>query len=207
MSPAVTQLKGKTLSAILLALLLPATASSDDSFSTILSGCGAKLERRDAEPGVILVKSDCPMDLASLALLLETGLHSLFPDSRLPIHGVYLGRVMSYPEWSEHLATAAAQSPAWSNQRGRPKKPGQSENSLVQALLNGPAYPKPLHEVFARYGMSACIADVEKVLVFKAKEIFLTPEAAGKLGAELKLPADAQVWLEPSPLSSPCHHR
>jgi len=194
----------KLLGVLLLGLLLSAAANADDSFASILPGCTAKLERRNSEPDVILVRGDCRMNISSLALLLETGLRELFPDNHLPIHGIYLGRVMNYPEWSKKLAMAAAQSPAWNNKRGWPYKPGQGENQLVQVLLNGPAYPQPLQAVFARYGLTACIVDVEKVLVFKAKDIFPTPVTLGKLKAEAKLPIDAQVWLRLSPLASRC---
>lgn len=186
----------KTIYAALLLLMSPCL-QADDLFAVQLPECKAKLERRAVESGVVLVRSDCPLSLASLTQLLDTGLHGLFPDHSLPIHGIYLGRLMDYPEWSQDLAKAAAKSPAWNSKRGRPQKPGESDNRRVRLLLNGLAYPQPLKPLFTPYGLTACIADVEKVLVFKAKDIFPNKAALPKgISPEARLPLDAQIWLD-----------
>lgn len=188
-----------------LPLLLSASSQADDNFSVTLPECTATLERRDSEPEVVLAKSDCPLSLASLAQLLKSGLSGLFPDHRLPIRGIYLGRLMGYPAWSKTLATAAARSPQWNGNRGRPRNTGESDNHRVQSLLNGPAYPDELRAVFASYRLSACVADVEKVLVFKAKEIFPKTEMSATLSPEMRLPIDAQIWLKLQPMPRDCH--
>jgi hypothetical protein len=156
----------------------------------------ARIERRATEPEVAWVRSDCPLSLQSLNLLLESGLHGLFPSNSLPIRTVYLGRLMNYPQWSQDLAKSAMQSPGWSSKRGRPKKTGESDNHRVRILLNGPAYPQALKSTFTQYGLTACIANVEKVLVFEAKVIFPdVAEIPNGISPHARLPVDAQIWL------------
>lgn len=186
-------------------MLLSGLAWPDEIFPVALPECSAKLERRTAEAGVLMVRSDCPLSLPSLAQLLDKGLSGLFPDRKLPIHGIYLGRLMNYPEWSQDLAKVAAKSPAWNSKRGRPSQAGESDNRRVRALLNGASYPPMLKPVFAKYGLKPCIADVEKVLVFKTKDIFpnKTERPAG-ISTEARLPADAQIWLTLQPSASDC---
>lgn len=151
------------------------------------------------------MRSDCPLSLQSLNKLLETGLHGLFPSNSLPIRSVYLGRLMNYPQWSKDLAKSAMQSPGWSSKRGRPQKTGESDNHRVRILLNGPAYPQALKSTFTQYGLTACIADVEKVLVFEAKDIFPgLAELPNGISAHARLPADAQIWLHLQPEKTAC---
>lgn len=189
----------KTLSVVL--LLIKATClQADDSFAVQLPECTARIEHRVTEPEVALVRSDCPLSLQSLDQLLKTGFHGLFPNNSLPIRTVHLGRLVNYPQWSQDLAKSAAQSPDWSSKRGRPKKAGESDNHRVRILLNGPAYPQALKSTFTQYGLTACIAGVEKVLVFEAKVIFpgLTEMPSG-ISAHARLPSDAQIWLHLQP--------
>lgn len=189
-----------TKTALVLALLaLPLAAPADQVFSLVLPECEAKLELRSAEDEVAIVRTPCHLSLLSLANLLDAGLREWFPGESLSLHGVYLGRLMDYPDWSQALAGAAAQAKSWNKKRGRPSKPGESENRRVQLLLNGPAYPQPLAPVFARYGSVACIGDVEKVLVFEAKEI--GGDLAKAVSGNARLPVDAQIWLTLKPLS------
>lgn len=195
----------KAILVMLIALLLPVLARADETFSVALPECQAKLERRTVEPDVLIVRSGCPLSMQSLAQLMDTGLHGLFPDHNLANRSIYLGRLMDYPEWSQSLAKAAAQSPAWNKKRGRPGNTRENDNHRVRLLLNGPAYPQALEPVFAKYGLTACIADVEKVLVFKAKEIFSYPsQMPAKLSPNAKLPVDAQIWLRLQPSSTDC---
>lgn len=112
---------------------------------------------------------------------------------------------MDYPEWSKMLAVAAAKSPGWNAKRGRPGKAGESDNQRIALLLNGPAYPQTLKPLFAKYQLTGCIGEVEKVLVFKAKEIWPGNKAIPQgISPEARLPVDAQVWLTLQPLSSAC---
>jgi hypothetical protein len=185
----------KTIYCILLLLVSP-HLQADDTFSIHLPECAARLETRAVEAGIVTIRSDCPLSLTSLSQLLNAGFQSLYPKHSLPIHSIYLGRLMDYPEWSKALAKSAAQSPAWNSRRGRPSKVGENDNQRIRLLLNGPAYPQALKPVFAQYGLTACIADVEKVLVFKAKDIFQNlAELPGKVSPAARLPVDAQIWL------------
>lgn len=190
------------LATLTLTLSLFSQAKADDEFSVALPECAAKLERRSAEADVVIVRSDCHLSLTSLGLLLETGLQGLFPQPPLPIRDLYLGRLMDYPEWSRALATAAEKSLSWNSKRGRPAKTAESDNQRIRLLLNGPAYPKSLLALFAKYQLAATISDVEKVLVFKAKDIWPDRTAIPKgISPEARLPVDAQIWLrlEPAP--------
>jgi hypothetical protein len=185
----------KTIYCILLLLVSP-HLKADETFALHLPECAAKLETRAVEPDILMVRSDCPLSLNSLSRLLDAGLQSLYPGHSLPIHSIYLGRLMNYPEWSQALAKSAAQSTAWNSTRGRPGKIGENDNQRIRLLLNGPAYPLALKPVFAQYGLTACIANVEKVLVFKAKDIFQNlTELPSKVSPAARLPADAQIWL------------
>jgi len=154
---------------------------------------------------VLIVRSECPLSLPSLSKLLDSGFQGLFTDNTFPIRGIYLGRLMDYPEWSQDLAKTAAKSPSWNSKRGRPTKAGESDNQRVRLLLNGLTYPQSLKSLFAKYQLTACIGDVEKVLVFKAKDIWPDKTAIPNgISAEARLPVDAQVWLRLQPASSDC---
>ena len=195
----------RLLVAIILTLMLSNLAWADDLYSVKLPECTAAMERRTLEPNVLIVRSQCPLSLQSLSKLLDSGFQKLSSDQRLSIHGIYLGRLMDYPEWSHDLARVAAKSPAWNTKRGRPSKAGESDNKRVRLLLNGPAYPLHLQSLFTNYQLNACIGDVEKVLVFKANDIWPDKTAFPKgVSVNAKLPVDAQVWLNLQPLSTPC---
>jgi hypothetical protein len=194
----------KTLCCILLWLISPYLLA-DDLFSVHLPECEARLERRAIEEEVALVRSDCPLSLKSLAQLLDAGLQGLFPDNNLSIRSIQLGRLMSYPEWSQALAKSAAQSPTWNARQGRPSQADESNNHRVRLLLNGPAYPQELKPIFAHYGFNACIADVEKVLVSKTQDIFPNRSAMQSMvSRHALLPVDAQIWLTLQPMATAC---
>lgn len=189
-----------------LLLIISARLQADDSFAVQLPECTARIESRTTEPGVALVKSDCPLSLQSLNQLLETGFRGLFPTNSLPIRTLYLGRLMNYPQWSQDLAKSAAHSPAWNSKRGRPKKTGENDNHRVRILLNGPAYPQALKSTFTHYGLTACVANVEKVLVFEAQVIFPgLSEMPNGISPRARLPVDAQIWLHLQPEATACN--
>lgn len=195
----------KTPHILIIFILFSMPALADETWKTSLPECSARLERRTVEPDAVIVRSDCPLSLPSLTQLLRDGFRGLFPDHTLPIHGIYLGRLMDYPEWSQALAKVAIKSPAWNSKRGRPSKISENDNHLVRSLLNRSAYPEPLKSVFAEYGLKACIADVEKVLVFDAKTIFPASDVVFKyVSPRARLPVDAQIWLSLQPISSNC---
>lgn len=188
------------LATLTLTLSLLSPTQADNEFMVTLPECAAKLEQRAVESNVVIVRSDCHLSLASLGRLLETGLQGLFPQPPLPIRGLYLGRLIDYPEWSRSLATAAAKSRSWNSKRGRPTKTVESDNQCIRQLLNGPAYPKSLLPPFAKYQLAATISDVEKVLVFKAKDIWPDRKTTPRgISPEARLPVDAQIWLRLEP--------
>lgn len=194
----------RTLRATVL-MLLPSFAWPDVSISVPLPECSSKLERRDAESQVLIVRSGCHLSLASLSRLLETGFGQLFPDHSLPVHGIYLGRLMDYPDWSKALAKAAAKSRTWNNKRGRPVKRSENDNHRVRLLLNGEVFPEALNSVFEPYGLKPCIGPVEKVLVFEARDIFTGEgEMPKRLSPRARLPADGQIWLDLQPKGTSC---
>lgn len=193
------------LTKLVLAMSLSTLTWADDNVSVVLPECTAKLERRTVEPNVLIVRSGCPLSLPSLSKLLENGFQELFIDNTLPIRGIYLGRLMDYPEWSQDLAETAAKSLTWNSKRGRPTKAGESDNRRIRLLLNGQAYPQSLKPLFAKYQVTACISEVEKVLVFKAKDIWLDNIAIPNgISVEARLPVDAQIWLRLQPASTDC---
>ena len=189
----------------ILLMMLSSLSQADETWPVALPECGAKLERRSVEPHLLMVRTDCPVSLQSLAQLLEVGLGRIFSEGTLLPRSIYLGRVMNYPEWSKALAKAAAQSPDWDARRGHPRKRSENDNFRITKLLNGSAYPQDLKPVFARYGLIACIASVEKVLVFEAREIFPPAVEIGPpIRPNARLPADAQVWLNLLPPPAKC---
>ncbi|CAG1021287.1 hypothetical protein MTYM_00896 [Methylococcales bacterium] len=193
---------------LIVLFLTPLLSRADEVFTVALTECSARLEHRSVEPEILLVRSDCPLSLKSLAELLDTGLQGMFPAKTPDIRSIYLGRLMNYPQWSTALAQAAAKSPAWNSRKGRPMKTGENDNRRVTLLLNGPAYPQELKPVFSRYQLLPCIAEVEKVLVYKAKDIFTDDSAPSKsIPANARLPVDAQVWLRLQPISTDCSRR
>lgn len=196
----------KTLTSFLLAAFF-VPVQADEVFSVPLPECDARLERRTPEPELLLVRTDCALSLSSLSLLLEQGVQGMFPENQVDIRSVHLGRLMNYPEWSRTLAQTAAKSPTWDSRRGRPQTKTQHVNHWVTQQLNGNAYPRIFKTLFNRYGLSVCVADVEKVLVFEADEI-LSDDVRNEMHIKPKarLPVDAQVWLSLKPLGSNCSH-
>lgn len=167
---------------------------ADDSVSIKRPACEARIERPSNEPSILVVRSSgCRLTLDELADVLDAGLRHWFAAGELPIRSISLGRVMDYPQWSQDLAKAAAQSRDWDGKRGRPRNPKENDNHRVRLLLNGAAFPEPLNRVFERYGYRVCIGDVEKVLVFKAKDVLSAPTVG--ISPHAKLPVDGQVWL------------
>lgn len=190
---------------LLFVLLAVKSAWADEVFRLALPECEARIEQRSSEPSVLMVRSDCDLSIVSLSKLLREGLPIFLVKNSSPISSVGLGRLMNYPQWSRALARAAAESSGWDRRRGRPVKPYQHENRIVTALLNQTAYLGDLQAIFLRLGFKACLAGVEKVLVFKAETIFpaglLKPF---KIAANHLLPSDAQVWLTLYPLPADC---
>lgn len=192
----------------LILALVPQLSGADDTISIQLPECNATLERRTVEPHVVSVRSGCPLSLSSLASLLEQGLQGFSPNHAPTAPSISIGRLQDYPDWSHLLAETAAKSSLWDSKRGQPRKRGYNDNGSVTVLLNGPAYPQALRAAFARQGLKLCVAYVEKVLIFKAKDIWPDQQRIAKsIPANARLPVDAQVWLTLQPLVNACGTR
>ena len=177
---------------------------ADESVSLSLPECQARIERRLSEPDVLLLRSECALSMASLTKLLQVGLSNVWPLDSTATFSISLSRLMQYPQWSRALASAAAHSPSWDANRGRSRNANQN-NQVVTDLLNASDYLKSIQPLFSPQGFKVCVAGVEKVLVFKAKDIFSANELNEmKLPANALLPVDAQIWLKLRGMGDDC---
>lgn len=105
-----------------------------------------------------------------------------------PLRGLYLGRALTFPWISHHLAEAALRDPQWDARRGKARSGGP--NQWVSATLSGPTFLARIATPFAGTPYTPVGISVEKVLVGRAQEV--APEL--NAGKQL-LPFDAQIWL------------
>lgn len=110
------------------------------------------------------------------------------PAAAPPLTSLSLGRAVSFPWISRHIADAALRDPRWDARAGKPKKVGI--NNLVTTLLSEQAFLGRLGAPFERTGYAVAGVTVEKVLVGKAAEHASSPVEANRL-----VPFDAQVWI------------
>ncbi len=105
-----------------------------------------------------------------------------------PLRGLYLGRALTFPWISRHLAEAALRDPQWDARRGKARSGGP--NQWVSSTLSGPTFLARIAAPFAGTPYTPVGISVEKVLVGRAQE--MAPEL--NAGKQL-LPFDAQLWL------------
>ncbi len=78
---------------------------------------------------------------------------------------------------SERLSLAAAQSPLWDKEKGRPRS--GHENKFVKEIANQAMIYPELNEMFAQHGYEIEVSGVEKVLI----------------DPQTKLPYDCMTWF------------
>ncbi len=112
------------------------------------------------------------------------------PSAAPPLRTLYLGRAVSFPWISRHLADAALASAAWDARRGRARRSG-GENALVAALLSAEAFRSRLDEPFAGSPYGVLGVTAEKVLVGPAGE-----HSSDAAAVDRRVPYDAMLWLQ-----------
>lgn len=110
------------------------------------------------------------------------------PADAPPVTSLSLGRAVSFPWVSRHIADAALRDPRWNARAGKPMKVGI--NNLVATLLSEQAFLGRLGAPFERTGYAIAGVTVEKVLVGKAADHSSSPVEANQF-----VPFDAQVWI------------
>ena len=129
----------------------------------------------------------CPVDEATYRNVVSNWLRRRPADAQA-LASLSLGRAVSFPWISRHMADAALADPRWNARTGNPR--GTGINNLVAELLEEPALLARLGAPFEGSGYAVAGVSVEKVLVGKAGE-FSSSASPGKL----RVPFDAQVWL------------
>jgi hypothetical protein len=114
------------------------------------------------------------------------------PADAPPLTSLSLGRAVSFPWISRHIADSALGSPAWDARSGKPR--GSAINKLVAGLLSEPGFLARLGAPFEGTGYAVAGVSVEKVLVGKASEF-----SSSANPGNLRVPFDAQVWIHLMP--------
>lgn len=112
------------------------------------------------------------------------------PTDAPRLRSFFLGRAVSFPWISRHLADAALHSAAWDTRRGKARRSG-GENGLVAGLLSTEAFRSRLGVPFAASSYVVRGVAVEKVLVGPAHELSSESTAVGR-----RVPFDAMIWLQ-----------
>lgn len=112
------------------------------------------------------------------------------PAAAPRLRSLFLGRAMSFPWISRHLADAALHSAAWDARRGKARRSG-SENGVVAGLLSSEAFRARLGAPLAGSSYVVRAVSVEKVLVGPAHALSSDPTAVRR-----RVPYDAMLWLQ-----------
>jgi hypothetical protein len=160
------------------ALASPATAG-DRSAHFAAPGCDVALEARGNEP-VLMLRTECALDLATTVRALEALLAELYPARRLDgVSSLSLGRIERLPWLVERVAAAARSSPRWDARTGRARE-GAAERAVAD-WIRGADLAREVAAVLASFGARLDGVSVEKVLVTAAPGDHV--------------PFDALVWL------------
>jgi hypothetical protein len=142
------------------------------------------------------LRAQCPLSLPDTAAALDALFSEAFAGGRMQ-HGrasLELGRIIDYPWLSKSLADAALRSPVWDPKKGRGRR--SEDNPAVASLIDTRRLLQPLAPTFARYGVKARAAGVEKVLVGRVGESEqLAALEAIPAAKDKKLPYDAILWV------------
>jgi hypothetical protein len=169
--------------------------------STELDGCRVALEH-NPRWHALRYRNGCAAPFERKVALFAELLAALFADGGLPaeVASLGLGRLVDYPELSARLALAVRGSGEWDAGKARFRSQGSGGigalNHPFAAMIDREALFRPFVEALTPYGIASASSSVEKVLVGPPR---LTPVAETLLdagvGAEERLPFDAQVWL------------
>jgi hypothetical protein len=133
----------------------------------------------------------CEVDEQSYRQVISEWLHTRAADSGA-VSSLSLGRAVTFPWLSRHIADSALQTPGWAARVAR-AKPGERD-SLAAPILRD---PELLHRLAAPFeGTQYTIRSIsfEKVLFGRADEY-----SSNKSAGAVKVPFDAQLWLQLAP--------
>lgn len=114
------------------------------------------------------------------------------PADAPDITSLSLGRAVTFPWISRHLADAALQSPGWAARVSR-AKPGERQR-LAAPVINNPSFVQRLAVPFKETRYAVTGISFEKVLFGNASEV-----SSSKESGKVKVPYDAQFWLRLKP--------
>jgi hypothetical protein len=160
-------------------MLAAPAAAGDRSAHFAAPGCDVTLEARGNEP-VLMLRTECPLDLAVAVRALEALLAGLYPERRIAgVTSLSLGRIERLPWLVERVAATARRSPRWDAHAGRAR--GEAAERAVADWIRDGDLAGELAAVLASFGAELDGVSVEKVLV---------TAAPGD-----RVPFDALVWL------------
>ncbi len=178
----------------------PAASAATESDTP---SCTPTHEIRDGGAELRL-RTPCPLSLPDTAAALDALLAEAFAGGRMELGraSLELGRIVDYPWLSKSLADAALRSPVWDPKKGRGRR--TDDNPAVASIVDTRRLLQPLAPTFARYGVKARAAGVEKVLVGRVGE---TDELAAleaiPAAKDKKLPYDAILWVRLEKVAAP----
>ncbi|MBD3241190.1 MAG: hypothetical protein GF331_11440 [Chitinivibrionales bacterium] len=163
-----------------------------------------ELATSEVNRGVVTARWQCSLKWETHTRLAERLLVRLLADTAafgMP-HTLFFGRLdpctdrVTIP--AQRLVRAAASSPAWDTDAGRPRQ--GHVNDFVVSLANEHDIFAELRTVFERHGLTLRVSGVEKVLVGEPPQ-GMPAHKAVEPGA--KVPYDCMVWLAVEPMHAP----
>ncbi|MBN2057822.1 MAG: hypothetical protein JW782_03395 [Candidatus Saganbacteria bacterium] len=152
---------------------------------------------------VLRLRSGSKLPLTDQIRLLSRILDRVFKDiDKSSVDTLFVGRLISaFGEdmtMSRRLAQAASTSPLWNKDTGRAMK--GHENPAAREIANQAHIYTELAATLNKHGFIIRVSDMEKVLVFKAKDTLYSQELLNAgIGAQEKLPIDALTWFSITP--------
>ena len=171
------------------------TELGDTVARTELDGCRVALELSPRWRN-LRYRNACPEPLASKVALFAELLDALARHGAAlhELGSLSLGRLIDHPELALAAALAARDKQSW-----RSMGSGALNKDFAD-LLEAKAILQPFEAALRRHGLAGDGVSVEKVLVGRPAETPLaSPLRAKGVGAEERLPYDAQVWLRLRP--------
>jgi hypothetical protein len=162
----------------------------------VAAACAPYIEEHPASPSASFrphpaAFEHCEVSEATYQRVVAEWLRTRPADSP-PISSLSLGRAVTFPWISRHVADAALQSPGWGARISRAKA-GEREKLARPALLD-PVLLKRLAVPFEGTPYRVEHLSYEKVLFGNAGE-----HSSNKAAGAVKVPFDAQLWLRLAP--------